>query len=65
MERARYCCNECWNTGTPKREMRNRVDEAIQYALAGSEPDCFTIGAECVAELQDLIRRIHEAIVRA
>jgi aryl-alcohol dehydrogenase-like predicted oxidoreductase len=46
-------------------EMRNRVDEALQYALAQPVIDCFTIGAENVAELQDLIKRIPEASVRA
>jgi len=46
-------------------EMRNRVDEALQYALARSELDCFSIGAENVSELQDLIKRIPEASVRA
>lgn len=46
-------------------EMRNRVDEALHYALAQPVIDCFTIGAENVAELQDLIKRIPEASVRA
>lgn len=46
-------------------EMRNRADEALQYALTRSELDCFTIGAENVTELLDLIKRIPEASVRA
>lgn len=46
-------------------EMRNRVDEALRYALDQPVIDCFTVGAENVAELQDLIKRIPEASVRA
>ena len=46
-------------------EMRNRVDEALQYALGRSELDCFTIGAENVTELMDLLKRIPEASVRS
>lgn len=38
--------------------MRNRVDEALQHALALNCVDCFTIGAESVTELADLVRRI-------
>ncbi len=42
-------------------EMRNRVGEALQHALALDCIDCFTIGAENRTELADLIRRIPEA----
>ena len=46
-------------------QLRSRVDEALQFALAQDVLDCFTIGAESQAELQDLLRRIPEASVRA
>jgi predicted aldo/keto reductase-like oxidoreductase len=38
--------------------MRDRVDEALRFALAQDCIDCFTIGAESRAELADLIKRI-------
>ena len=46
-------------------QLRSRVDEALQFALAQDVLDCFTIGAESQAELQDLLRKIPEASVRA
>ena len=42
-------------------DMRDRVGEALQHALALDCIDCFTIGAENRVELADLIRRIPEA----
>lgn len=45
--------------------LRNRVDEALQFALAQDVLDCFTIGATSRDELQDLITRIPPASVRA
>ncbi len=44
--------------------LRNRVDEALQFALHQNVLDCFTIGAENREELADLIKRIPEASVR-
>jgi predicted aldo/keto reductase-like oxidoreductase len=44
--------------------LRNRVDEALQYALAQEVLDCFTIGAESPRELSDLLTRIPAASVR-
>jgi 1-deoxyxylulose-5-phosphate synthase len=41
--------------------MRHRVDEALAHVLALDCVDCFTIGAESVNELSDLIRRMPEA----
>ena len=41
--------------------LRNRVDEALQHALALDCIDCFTIGAESRVELADLVRRIPAA----
>ncbi len=38
--------------------LRQRVDEALAYALRSPVLDTFTIGAESLAELDDLIRRI-------
>ena len=42
-------------------EMRDRVSEALQHALALDCIDCFTIGAQNRYELADLVRRIPEA----
>ncbi len=46
-------------------DLRDRVDQALQFALRQDCLDCFTIGAESRQELADLIRRIPEASVRA
>ena len=46
-------------------QLRDRVDEALQYALAQDVLDCFTIGAQNQAELKDLLTRIPKASVRA
>ena len=45
-------------------KLRDKVDEALQFALAQDCIDCFTIGAEGRAELEDLVRRIPAASVR-
>jgi len=45
-------------------DLRNRVDEALGFALRQDCLDCFTIGAESRQELADLIQRIPEASVR-
>src|SRR5215471_14675420 len=42
-------------------ELRERQDEALKFALSLGVLDAFTIGAESIAEQQDLIRRIQEA----
>jgi aryl-alcohol dehydrogenase-like predicted oxidoreductase len=44
--------------------LRDRVDEALQFALAQDVLDGFTIGAEDPQELQDLLKRIPAASVR-
>ncbi len=46
-------------------ELRDKVDVALQYALAQDCLDCFTIGAESVDELKDLLNKIPAASVRA
>jgi len=46
-------------------QLRDRIDEALQYALAQDVLDCFTIGAENPREFQDLLGRIPAASVRA
>ncbi len=46
-------------------DMRSRVDEALQYALAQDVLDCFTIGCESRGEMEDLLKRIPAASVRA
>ncbi len=45
--------------------LRNKVDESLQYALSLDCVDCFTIGAENRAEMEDLVRKIPAASVRA
>ena len=45
--------------------LRDKADEALQYALAQDVLDCFTIGAENPRELRDLLTRIPAASVRA
>jgi aryl-alcohol dehydrogenase-like predicted oxidoreductase len=42
-------------------DMRNRQDEALNFALSLNLLDAFTIGAESKAEQEDLIRRIAAA----
>jgi aryl-alcohol dehydrogenase-like predicted oxidoreductase len=44
--------------------LRHRVDEALQFALAQDVLDCFTIGAESRVELQELLVKIPAASVR-
>lgn len=44
--------------------LRNKVDEALQYALAQDYMDCFTIGSENIDEFKDLTKRIPAASVR-
>lgn len=39
-------------------DMRTRQDEALRYALSLNTLDAFTIGAESIAEQNDLVRRI-------
>ncbi len=41
--------------------MRNRVDEALRFAMSLDCIDCFTIGAENQQELADLMKRIPAA----
>jgi aryl-alcohol dehydrogenase-like predicted oxidoreductase len=45
--------------------LRAKVDESLQFALAQQVLDCFTIGAQGPSELDDLLKRIPEASVRA
>jgi aryl-alcohol dehydrogenase-like predicted oxidoreductase len=46
-------------------QLRDRADEALQYALAQDVLDCFTIGAESRVELEGLLTKIPAASVRA
>ena len=45
-------------------KMRRRVDEMLSHALAMDFIDTFTIGAESIQELGDLVRRIPQASQR-
>ncbi len=45
-------------------KLRDTVDTALQYALAQDVLDCFTIGAESIAEMKDLVAKIPAASVR-
>jgi 1-deoxyxylulose-5-phosphate synthase len=42
-------------------QMRDRQDEALNFALGLGLLDAFTIGAESIAEQDDLLRRIAAA----
>jgi aryl-alcohol dehydrogenase-like predicted oxidoreductase len=44
--------------------LRNKADEALQFALAQNCLDCFTIGSESRGEMEDLIRKIPAASTR-
>jgi predicted aldo/keto reductase-like oxidoreductase len=44
--------------------LRNRADESLQFALSLDCVDCFTIGSESRAEMEDLLRKIPAASVR-
>jgi predicted aldo/keto reductase-like oxidoreductase len=46
-------------------KLRNRADECLQFALSLDCVDCFTIGSESRAEMEDLARKIPPASVRA
>jgi aryl-alcohol dehydrogenase-like predicted oxidoreductase len=45
-------------------ELRDKPDECLQFALAAGCLDCFTIGSESRAEMEDLVRKIPAASVR-
>lgn len=45
-------------------KLRNRADEALQFALAQDVVDCFTIGSESRGEMEDLLKKIPAASVR-
>jgi aryl-alcohol dehydrogenase-like predicted oxidoreductase len=44
--------------------LRGKADECLQFALAQNCVDCFTIGSESRAELEDLVRKIPAASMR-
>lgn len=44
--------------------LRDRADQSLQFVLSQSAVDCFTIGHESVAELEDMTRKIPAASVR-
>ena len=44
--------------------LRDKPDECLQFALAAGCLDCFTIGSESRAEMEDLVRKIPAASVR-
>ncbi len=45
-------------------QLSNKVDEALEYALAQEYMDSFTIGSESIEQFEDLTKRIPEASVR-
>jgi hypothetical protein len=45
-------------------QLRGRIDEALQFALAQDCLDCFTIGCESQDEFKNLLTRIPAASVR-
>ena len=44
--------------------LRDKADECLQFALAAECVDCFTIGSESRAEMEDLLRKIPAAGTR-
>ena len=44
--------------------LRSKPDECLQFALAHEQIDCFTIGAESIPELSDLMKKIPSASTR-
>jgi len=44
--------------------LRDRADESLQFVLSLDCVDCFTIGSESRAEMEDLVRKIPAASVR-
>jgi hypothetical protein len=44
--------------------LRDKADECLQFALSLDCVDCFTIGSESRAEMEDLTRKIPAASVR-
>lgn len=45
-------------------KLRTKADEAIQWHLAQGLTDCFTIGSESRAEMEDLLKKIPAAATR-
>jgi predicted aldo/keto reductase-like oxidoreductase len=45
-------------------KLRDKADEALQFALSLDCVDCFTIGSESQAEMLDLVKKIPAASVR-
>ena len=45
-------------------KLRTKADEAIQWHLAQGLTDCFTIGSESRAEMEDLLNKIPAASTR-
>lgn len=45
-------------------QLSNKVNEALQYALAQDYLDCFTIGSESIDQFKDLTKKIPAASVR-
>jgi hypothetical protein len=45
-------------------DLRSKVDQCLQFALAQNCIDCMTIGSESRAEMEDLLRKIPSASVR-
>jgi 1-deoxyxylulose-5-phosphate synthase len=45
-------------------KLRGKPDECLQFALAQDVLDCFTIGAESIGEMQDLVKKIPAASTR-
>ncbi len=46
-------------------DLRSKTDLCLQYALAHDVLDCFTIGAESIDEMKDLLTKIPAASTRA
>lgn len=45
-------------------DLRDKMDEALQFATAQAVLDCFTIGSESRSDLEGLLKKIPAASVR-
>ena len=45
-------------------DLRDKIDEALQFATAQDVLDCFTIGSESRSDLEGLLKKIPAASVR-
>ena len=45
-------------------DLKDKIDEALQFATAQDVLDCFTIGSESRSDLEGLLKKVPAASVR-